>query len=184
MDQSINDINRAIDLAHTHTWIPLAAVVLGLLIRIMKSDTAVRWFPIEISPRWRAWFSFGGGLVYGILHKVATGGTWGEAIVGGFLAGGGPIVGHELVVNALRNGRDLGMKKEDAPPPSQAPRQPVISIRPPSMPTFMLLLVLGLALAGCGLLRPACGEEYSVTVKRSRAPDLIADAGAAPSDAQ
>lgn len=123
------DIDGVVQLAAAHSWVPMAAAVAWVLVRISKDDRAVRWFRVEIDPRWRAWASAILGLVFGVLHKLATGGTWGEAIVGGLVAGNGATVGHELIVESIRKGRDIGMAKEDAPP--APPPQPIISIKPP-----------------------------------------------------
>jgi hypothetical protein len=128
----MDDLSAAVALAKSHNWIPLTAVVVAALIRVAKSDRAVAWFPVAVSPRWRAWAALLLGVALGVLQKLATGGTWLEAIVGGLVAGQVAISGHELVVEGLRKGRDIGVAKEPPPPPGTVPPPPKpLSLKPP-----------------------------------------------------
>lgn len=129
------DIDTAIRLAREHSWVPLAAVVVGIFVRLAKDDRVVRWFPLAIPPRWRAIIALSLGLTAGVLEALRGGDTWGSAIVGGVMAGVLPIAGHEIVVQGLRGGRDIGQPKATGPgstPPP--PMGPPISIKPPAMP--------------------------------------------------
>lgn len=128
---SAGDIDNVVALARAHSWVPLVAVIVAVLIRLAKSDNAVRWFPILVQPRWRPWLSLALGVTGGVVEKLASGGTWGEAIAGGLAAGLLPITGHELVVESLRNGRDVGVAKATPPPPG--PPTPLM-FPPPSRP--------------------------------------------------
>jgi len=126
----------------THNWIAIATLVTFVLVRICKDDRYVRFWPVAISPEWRPRFALLFGLVYGVVQKLATGGTWTEALAGGFLAGFLAIGGHELVVESFRQGRDIGVPKPTAPLPSPpmfpaslfpatgSKRPPPISIKP------------------------------------------------------
>lgn len=128
------DINSAIELARGHDWIPLAAVVIAVLVRLAKSDRVVQWFPIAISPRWRAWAAVVLGVMAGVVQKLAAGGKWTAALVGGLVAGIAAVSGHELLVEGLRKGRDFGVAKEPPPPPGTEPPPPppkVLSLKPP-----------------------------------------------------
>jgi hypothetical protein len=130
-------------------WVPIATLIVGSLIRLAKSDRAVAWFPVAISPRWRAWIALGLGVVLGVLQKLALGGSWVEAIGGGLSAGIAAITGHELIVESLRDGRDIGEAKRPplAPGTLRPPTAPPISLKPPPLPP---LAMLALVLLGCG----------------------------------
>ena len=129
------EIDALIQLARGHDWIALAAVFAGLLIRLSKSDRFVAWFPIAIAPRWRAWAALVLGVAYGALRALVTGSRWPGAIAGGLTAGFLAITGHELVVEGLRKGRDVGVAKPPPPPPGTIPppSPKAISLKPPPM---------------------------------------------------
>lgn len=94
-------------------WVPAAALVVGLLVRLMKSDTKL---PIDIPPRARAWVALGLGILSGVLEHVATGRTWTSAIVGGLVTGALAIIGHDTLIASLRRGRELPVPGLMAPP--------------------------------------------------------------------
>lgn len=208
MDQQVaTDIDTALELMNGHSWIAIALLFVGAAVRVMKDDRAVRWCRIEIAPRYRVWAALALGMLLGILHKLVLGGTWGEAMVGGFVAGGGSTWLHELVVESIRKGRDIGMSKADAPPPP--PPAPPISIKPPAgvvitdsgPPTLRLrgdvlfgwiglalaiaieasFIYAGIVLTNCKSLPPAVDEGAVLTVNagecRRKALATIAKGG-------
>ena len=89
-------------------WVMVAAVVVGSVVRLLKSDTPI---PITIPPRWRAVVAMALGLLAGVMERVVGGTAWTQAIVDGLLAGGLPVVGHELVVESMRDGKEIGSGK-------------------------------------------------------------------------
>src|SRR5688572_24126051 len=96
--------DELVALIERRAWVPAAALVVGLLVRLMKSDTKL---PIDIPPRARAWVALGLGVLSGVLEKVATGRTWTSALVGGLVTGALAIVGHDTLIMSLRRGREL-----------------------------------------------------------------------------
>lgn len=111
-----------------HKWLALAALGIGLVVRLLKSDTKI---PIDIPPRLRVWAALGLGIVAGVIDKVANGGTpWKDALLWGLSAAITAIVAHATVVDSLRGGREFvvpGLIKPGVPPgPGKPP-----SIRPP-----------------------------------------------------
>jgi hypothetical protein len=134
-----SDIDSAIQLARGHDWIPLSALAVGALVRLAKSDQAVKFFPVAIAPLWRSWAAVILGVLFGVVHRLAAGGTWGEAIVGGVAVGITAISGHELIVESIRKGRDIGIAKQPPPPPgSLPPPQKPLSIKPPAQQVTIL----------------------------------------------
>jgi hypothetical protein len=150
MDPALqSDLNTFLVLVRDHNWVAIAAIVDGLLIRLAKSDRFVQFFPVAIAPKWRPWFALGIGVVEGcIAIKVFSHGVWSEAIFGGISAGVTAITGHELVVESIRNGRDLFVPKLPPAPPGSVPPPPkAISIKPPA--STITFLVITLLLQGC-----------------------------------
>lgn len=119
------DANAVSQLAANGEWIALAAVVVGFLTRLVKSDTKL---PIDIPARYLPVVSIVLGLASGVLDRVVSGTAWKPAIVGGLVSGVIPMLGHDLVIGTLRNGNEVrvpGLMKGDpppAPPPGGAGR--------------------------------------------------------------
>lgn len=109
-------IDTAVQLIRTHAWIPLVSLLAGAVIRISKNDAAVAWIKFYIKPENRPLWAIAWAIVFAALDRLAVGGTWYDAIVGGLVAGCGAIAGHEIIVNKLRKGRDFGVKKPPPPP--------------------------------------------------------------------
>ncbi|HMI94594.1 MAG TPA: hypothetical protein VK509_24640 [Polyangiales bacterium] len=122
-----------VQLVEDKAWIPLAAVLIGLVVRLSKSDKFAAWFPINVPPKWRAPFALGLGLVAAVVSEVAKGGNWKAAIVGGLFASFMAITSHDIVVEGARDGREIGQK--------------------PIQPKVLMMLVLWAGVAavhGCG----------------------------------
>lgn len=85
-------------------WIPLVALAITLVIRLLKSDTILPW---TIPPRARVWVAFGLGVVAAGLERVVTGVRWDVALFDGIAGALVAIATQNLVVGSLRNGREI-----------------------------------------------------------------------------
>lgn len=108
-------------LAQAHGWILALSFVVGAVVRGLKPDVPI---PVNVPPRARPLVAlalgvFGGAVL--MVFEVVPGLAWPRALVGGFLAGGLAVVGHETLVESLRAGRDFGTPKAPAPEPSDPP---------------------------------------------------------------
>ena len=115
------EANDVVVMLRSKAWIPLVALGVAAVIRISKTDAAVARIPFYIKPQHRAWWALGFGIIGGIADRVVAGVPLLDAVIvgviGGLLAGQTAIAGHELIVEGLRKGRDIGIKKEPPPPP-------------------------------------------------------------------
>lgn len=93
----------------TLAWIGLSALVIGLLVRLLKSDTPL---PFSIPAKWRPVAAIALGLLSGVLHALSTGTPWRDALVGGLSAGMVAIVGHDVGIESIRGGVELGAPKD------------------------------------------------------------------------
>lgn len=96
-----NDIIAAVE---KKNWIGLAIIIVAVLVRLTKSDTKI---PINIPARWRPWLAMGLGATAGVLMKVSAGMSWRAAALSGLLAGAIPIIGQNLFINSLANGKEI-----------------------------------------------------------------------------
>lgn len=125
-------VSALTDLISQHKWVALGAVAIGLVIRLLKEDTAI---PISIPPRARIWIVLLGGIIYAEIGRVAGGMPWKQAAAEGLAAALTAVIGHEAVIESARNGKEIPipglMKKPQdptkpidnsgTPPPSPAP---------------------------------------------------------------
>jgi hypothetical protein len=130
MDEVVKLLEQIAELGKAHAWVPLAGVVVGLMIRLVKDDKLVAWFPVTIAPQYRAWTAVFLGIISGVLDKVIGGGSLATALIGGLLAALTAISGNELVVEPVN--RAMANRKINA------------GMFPP-----VAMLMLCLAMTGC-----------------------------------
>lgn len=128
-------------------WFSLTAIVIGGIVRLLKSDTPLPTVP----PRLRPWLALGLGLLAGVLQAVTTGTPWLQALGSGFSAAVTAITGHELVVESLRGGVE----------PFAAGDTPNV----PPLPMLVLLTAICSLLMACGASSsrlPSAADEARV----------------------
>lgn len=95
--------NDVVVLVEQRKWVALSAVLIGLAVRLVKSDTV---FP-TVKGTWRVHLALALGIASGVLEKVADGVTWTSAIIGGLVAAAFAIIGHDVLIGSLRAGKEL-----------------------------------------------------------------------------
>lgn len=111
-------ITDIIPLIQSHAWVPLAALVIGFLVRALKSDAFVLPSWAAVAAPYRPLLVLALGVVSGVLDAVVGGTPWRDAIVGGLLSALMAMIGHTTIVDVLRGGRDIGAP---APPAEKGP---------------------------------------------------------------
>lgn len=111
-------------------WIPFAGALVHLAIRALKSERVPPWLA-RIPVAWRPRLAVLLGALLGALDHVVGGQPWLSAIGGGLAAGALAIAAHELGIESLRDGREIGEPKDEGPPPT--PRDPSV-LRPGGLP--------------------------------------------------
>lgn len=94
-----------LDLIAKHQWVGLAALVIGLFVRLMKEDS--RFPPFVVPGPWRPVVALGLGELSGVLQAASTGTPWGDALLGGLVSAVLAMAGHGTIVDAWRNGKDV-----------------------------------------------------------------------------
>lgn len=154
------DTNDVLHLVRSGAWIPLIAAAVGAAIRLSKTDAAVAWFPWVTKPEHRAYWALALGIAGGIADRIVAGANARDAVIvglfGGLLAGQTSIAGHEVIVEGIRNGRDIWVKKPPAgPTATQLPDADLVSIRPsppanpPPAPTIRYVGFLAVLVMSC-----------------------------------
>jgi hypothetical protein len=115
------------DLVLQHKWIGAAAIGIGMIVRLLKSDTKI---PLDVDPRLRVWLALALGAASGAVDKLIEAGdtTWTIALVQGSAAAMLAILGHATVIGSLRDGKEIavpGLTKANTPPgPGKPPSLP------------------------------------------------------------
>ena len=97
------DLNQFVSLLLSHSWIALAALMIGAIVAVLKGSTPLP----EIPAKYRPWLALGLGVVAGVLKSVSTGTPIAQAILSGLEAGMTAIVGHETLIESARGGKEL-----------------------------------------------------------------------------
>lgn len=157
MDDIASVLTDAGKLIEDHAWLPLASMVIYALTRLIKDDRFVAWFPITIEPRYRSWFAVALGVASGVLQALTTGAKWPTAMVGGLISAYTAISGHDLIVESLRKGRDIGVPKDGGGSggPTLGSRKSQPSTYSTPFKIFALATVVALATPGCAAIKKA-----------------------------
>jgi hypothetical protein len=144
-------LTQLLALAKAHSWVALAALVIGLLVRLVRDDSTVAWFPVTIPSRWRPLIALGLGIVSGVLNQLVLKVDWATAIVGGIVSAVTAMGGHAVVINALRNGRELGEKKAEAKAPGSGKPGSGGALAASTL-VFVLAFLAPTSLSGCAAI--------------------------------
>lgn len=111
------DVQQFAQLAAEGRWFLALSLLVGFLVRLLKDDGAVKWFPATIPAAWRAPAALALGVVMATLRLTGNGMAWWPAILAGIAegltAGSSAVAGHQVLVESLRGGRELGEARED-----------------------------------------------------------------------
>jgi hypothetical protein len=76
-------MNQIVALISAHSWLALAVIVVGYLMRLFAPDSK---FPITIPKRWAPAVTLGLGQIYGVLIAVSGGADWVSSVESGLSA--------------------------------------------------------------------------------------------------
>lgn len=158
-------------LLSAHQYVLFSAVIIGLVVRLLKSDTKI---PIDIPPRFRAPLAIVLGQAAGVLEKIGGGVSWKQAVFDGIFAAVLPILGQNLVIDSMAGGREIPIPGLMVPGARPGPGKPV-SVKPPPIPPMGVMLVVAcLFLAGCAKFFTAAEiveEKAACVVANQDLPD-------------
>lgn len=137
-----------------HQYALFAALVVGFLVRILKSDTKI---PIDVPPRARKIVALSLALLAAVVEKYAANTDWRRALFDGAVAWFCAEWGHYLLIDQARGGKELPIPGLMVPGEKPGPGKPttIPPDSPPSGPSIMggtllaLCFILALFAAGC-----------------------------------
>jgi len=102
-------------------WWAAVALVIGFVVRLIKSDTKL---PINIPPQYRIWLAMGLGVVAGVCNKIASGTSWKDSLVWGLSAAIAAVLAHEGLIESARGGKELSIPGLMIKPPANDNQPP------------------------------------------------------------
>ena len=127
-------MDQLAELIAGHEWVAVASLLIGLVVRLLKSDTRL---PVDVPAQYRPLVAYGLGAVVGALDAI-QGGEPVHAALMGLLAPSLAILGHVVGIEGLRGGKELPLPK----PLRRSQRETILP--PPS-----LIVLLAVGLGGC-----------------------------------
>lgn len=173
------DPQQLLDLINQRRWIPLAALILGLIVRLLKSDTKI---PITIPPRLRMPLAIVLGAFVAGIDKLAETTTWTNALLSGGASAAFAILAHNFFIDSLRGGKELpipGLILENTPPgPGKPPTLPPPALDLPTVNTpisgdnkrtsllrWPLFAMISIFMVGCALFTREQAPHTILTIK-------------------
>lgn len=102
--QAVLNPQIVVDMIQKRAWLPLGALLIGLAVRLLKSD--IKYFP-TLASRYRALAAIGLGQVAGTIESIIAGKTYKEAIVWGLVQSVIAMVAHDVFIGSIRNGKEI-----------------------------------------------------------------------------
>jgi hypothetical protein len=99
----MQEVDGLLVLLRAGGWVPFAAGVVGLLVRLTRDDTKV---PINVPAVWRPYLALLLGTLLGVLEKQIAGSSWRDALLGG-AAAAFAVVAHLLGIELMNDGKEL-----------------------------------------------------------------------------
>src|SRR5258708_9430967 len=90
-----------------HQWMLVAAFAIYAVALLAKQGWLGTWFQTHLPPRALPFISPIAGILFLSSSEMIAGKPWLNALVDGLLAGFLPLIGHELVVESARGGKEL-----------------------------------------------------------------------------
>lgn len=171
-------ITQLVALMQAHKWLPVAALVIGALVRFAKSDVPIPFW--NVPAKYRTWLAMGLGVVYGVFQSVIGGTPLVTALLQGLAAAMMAIVGHEAIVEGVRGGRDIGVSKSSMAARAEKDLVAQRGAVPFHVIAAVAAAVLGIAavivqLHGCAAAQTGCGIvhvlDYACDVFMLKLPD-------------
>jgi len=144
-----------------HQYALFAALVVGGLVRLLKSDTKI---PIDVPPRARKIVALSLALLAAVVEKYAVNTDWKRALFDGAVAWFCAEWGHYLFIDQLRSGKELPIPGLMVPGEKPGPGKPttIPPDSPPSGPSIMGGMLLAISFVIVGTFFVGCMKAVKV----------------------
>jgi hypothetical protein len=127
----VETLNLLLALALEHKWLAASTILIGLVVRLLKSPR-VPWPFDQIPPKARPLVAIVLGALSSAIEHVVQGTPWKEALASGLFSAALAVLGHQVVIEWLRGGREV-FAPQAAPAPALAPEPPPPPVDPPAV---------------------------------------------------
>lgn len=117
-------------LLHERKWLAASVIIVGAIVRLLKSDTKI---PIDVPPIWRLRLAFVLSIASAVLQHIVAGVPWRVAAIDGVLTLAFAVLLHNVVVDNLRGGREFVVPFLTRPGVAPGPGKPA-SLPPGPLP--------------------------------------------------
>lgn len=101
------DISPIINALLAHNWVIVGALFVGLVVALTKQGWFGTWIQDKIPARYLPIYAMGVGVLSLMGSEVLAGKTWQQALMDGFSAAFLAVVGHQTVIEGVRDGKEL-----------------------------------------------------------------------------
>ena len=122
-------VGEAIDLLSRGQYLALAALAIGVLIRMLKSPSLPPFLQ-RIPPKARPAIAVLLGVLLGVVDALARGTRWREALFGGLISAAFAIAGHDVFIEWLRGGKEIAPAVVEKKVVVEAPPAAVVVVEP------------------------------------------------------
>lgn len=111
-----DQIMQLVALVNAHAWLPVSAIIVGAVVRLLKTDMAnfylAQYFGLPPIPKkYLPWLAIGLGFVSAILDAKVAGKPVSVALIEGIGSAFVAVTGHQVVVESIRDGKEPFGKK-------------------------------------------------------------------------
>jgi len=106
------NITPFIQAFQSHQWVLLGALVTGALVALSKQGWVSAWLASKITPAITPYYALLVSILTVGSNDIASGKSWQQAVQDAISAVMVAIVGHELVIEGLRKGKEIIPEKK------------------------------------------------------------------------
>jgi hypothetical protein len=156
------NIQPFIDAWHAHNWILFAALIIGASIALAKQGWFSAWVASKLPPRAIPSYAFALALLGAAATELIAGVPLQIALLHAFAAAAAAILGHNVVIEGMRGGKELIPEAKWLNPPPAPVEAIVEKMEPPPVPPVAKMLGLAFCclFVSCTKQQALAADQY------------------------